>query len=221
MQGDERADTARLREYWDSVVRGTPTDAGDLDAASAAVVQQLHALYQPPLPDPAFRHRLQEELMGAAALPPFSGANGAVRHSPSIATSPPGGIAPVPQRGSPSRRIFPDLDRGRMLGHLATAALLLLTLVSAYRLFVAPHGGGPSDPQTSVPALAGTPPPALPPGVSEDTVVFQQVFDELPADAHWAGVTRTDPGARGVHVHRRPTGLWGSDRMCSRSRAGP
>jgi hypothetical protein len=192
MQGDERADVERLRRYWDGVVQGTPTNADDLDAASTAVVRRLHELYQPPLPDPAFRQRLQEEYMNATTVQPriATPPTGDDR-----ATSPNSWTAPVPYHRSPPPWFF--ADRGRVLSHLATAALLLLTLVSAYRLFVAPHGGGPSEPRTTLPAVASTPAPTLPPGVKEDTIVFQQVLDELPVYAQWAGVGRTTvaPGA--------------------------
>ena len=189
MNGDERADVERLRRYWDGVVQGTPTDAADLDAATAAVVHHLHAFYQPPLPDTAFRHHLQEKLMGAAAWPPVFSADSPVRHAPSLATGPNGWsesrsqALPPPSRGLPSR--------GRVFSRLTTAVFLLLSLGLGLGT-IAFHRGVPLAPRHAsviLAALEGTPATSLP-GVIEDTVLFQQVLEDIPDDAHSAEVDR-------------------------------
>src|SRR4051812_14359545 len=67
--GDDRADVERLRSYWDGVVHGDVTVPDELDPGAAAIVQQLHGLYQPSQPNSEFRDQLKEALMATAMHP--------------------------------------------------------------------------------------------------------------------------------------------------------
>ena len=82
---------------------------------------------------------------------------------------------------------------------LATAALVLMTLIASYVVFVGRlRPQGPAQP-AFIPALMGTPEASPVPGITEDTVVFHHILDDIPADAMWAGIERAtiDPGPTG------------------------
>ena len=191
MAGGDRADVERLRAYWDGVVQGDPTVPDDLDPGTAAMVQQLHAWYRPPLPDPAFHVRLQEELMHSAAVSPL----GAVPkpHGLPVPLQPAqtGGLHRVPRAGCRDARGQP----GRMLGYLASAALVVVTLVAAYLAFGPSRPAGtPTGPSANLPALLAPATPA--PGAMTEEVVLETTLFGLAYDvADDAGLdpSRPDP----------------------------
>jgi hypothetical protein len=169
MAGSDRSDVERLRAYWDGVVQGDLTVPEDLDPSTVATVQQLHAWYRPPLPNLAFHTRLQEELMNSAAVSPLDAAPKAPWSGSQVTTNPRGWSAPA--------------GRGRVLEYLASAALVLVTLVAAYLAFgPSHHVGAPTGPSTSVPALQAPATPA-PSDMTEGMVLQTTNFgiaEELP-----------------------------------------
>ena len=194
MAGGERADVERLRAYWDGVVRGDPTVPDDLDPDTVAMVQQLHAWYRPPLPDSAFHVRLQEELMTNAAV---SSRLAAPWSAGPIATSPNGRSAPVSTRLLQRR---PLAAPGRMLSYLASAALVVVTLVVTYLAF-GPSGPAGTDtgPSANLPALLAPATPA-PRALTGEVVLESTSFGlayELPTTPATIEMSRLElpPGA--------------------------
>jgi hypothetical protein len=173
MVGGDRADVERLRAYWDGVVQGDPTAPDHLDPGTAAVVRQLHALYRPPLPDPAFHDRLQEDLMHSATVPSRIAAPWSAGP---IATSPNGRSAPGSTRLLQRR---PPAAPGRMLSYLASAALVVVTLVATYLAFGPSRPGeAPTAPSANLPMLLA---PATPAPTEEPIIAWTIPADALPA----------------------------------------
>ena len=102
-----------------------------------------------------------------------------VRHEP-LPTPRSAAPSPLAAAGSSARL---DTARGRLAGQLATAALLLLTIVL---------GGAATSLSHSGPAPRG-----LPGGVSEDRILAQGRVEAVPLGARWAGVMTASlaPGA--------------------------
>jgi hypothetical protein len=125
---DAGREVEQLRDHWDALVTGGASAPGDLDPNLAETVRRLHALYQPPAPDPAFVGKLEEELMAsthAAGSPPpvlaspaWTTPNGRILASPRLWRSRPGAGPRLPG----------------ILAQLATAVLVLL-LAGAYVVF--------------------------------------------------------------------------------------
>ena len=184
----------QLSRYWDARGAGRPTtarEALDLDPILIDTVEHLYA-HDAPFPDPRFLNRLEHTLMDTIVLP--------AGHTPGSGppVSPNGRVA-VLSRPGPSP-VLPDATgRGRwVLAPLATAALVLLILIGSYVAFGGPlHVGRMDDTPAMLPALNGTPEASPVPGVTEDAVVFDQVFADIPALATWARLARTtlQPGA--------------------------
>ena len=212
MSPDDREAIDDLDRYLDRLVGGRPflPEGEGLDPDLAEASRQFHALDardHVPNPNPAFRRRLQEDLMHRAAI---SFSNRPLADVPGASTTANGRPRGLPLRpghnpGGRSRRWSP-------LPWLATAAVVLLTLASgfaAYRLapsspnddrtFFAGPGATVEAPAGAVPgseecrvapvlldrwALTGTPsvPPAvpLPPGPYEGSPGVSE--DGLPAD---------------------------------------
>ena len=106
-------------DYWDAVGRGDLAHSGEIDPSLAATIARLHALDAVPLPDPAFAARLEQSLIDTgpwlSLLP--------------VATRPP----TTPEESRHPRVLSPSArsPRRTMVSGLATAALVLLTLLSA------------------------------------------------------------------------------------------
>lgn len=186
MAGGDRSDVERLRVYWDGVVQGDLTVPEDLDPSTVAMVQQLHAWYRPPLPNLAFRTRLQEELMNSAAVSPLGAASKAPWSGSQVTTNPRGWSVPA--------------GRGRVLGYLTSAALVLVTLVVGYLAFgPSRHVGAPTGPSTNIPALQAPATPA-PSDMTETGVLETTNFGiayELPTTPATIEMSRGEllPGA--------------------------
>jgi hypothetical protein len=144
-----------IDRFWDQIAQGRARDAGDLDPTTAATLRRLHASDDRPGPDRAFTNRLREELMHAHmhahASEPFAELR--------LPLAPGDGIRPLPGR----------IDRRSFAAHLATAALLLLTLVGSFFAFGIGRPGRLNDVPVFLPALGGTP-------VAE-AVVTETLFD--------------------------------------------
>ncbi len=180
MERDERDRADALDRHWDALLRGETTSAtADLDADLAMLVARLHAAGSaiPTLfsdPEQAWR-----ELRQASTPPPASGSDGEL--------TPP--AWPYPN-GHALADLFPRRSetslprrRGRwVLTQLATAALLLLTLVAG---FAAIRQRAPEAPEEGrwVPALSRALETA--PGGVSDTPLIETSFspEELPHGA--------------------------------------
>jgi hypothetical protein len=162
---DDRADVERLRAYWDGVVHGNPTGPDDLDPSTAATVQRLHALYQPPLPTPEFRDQLKEALVATTMHPE----SGLISH-PWMSRS---GRSPndhLVRRPLPSIVQASAPARGRwILAHVATAALLILMMVGSLVLFGPGRAHRQEEAPDAIPALGAT---ASTPASADPTAVL-------------------------------------------------
>ena len=141
-----------LRRFWDEIARGGPATPGDLDPEFAATIRRLHAMRDVPPPNPAYAKRLRESLMDATSVPvPFDLSQNPIAN---------GLTAPRIGWTLPSVRPAPRTHRGRLVGSLATAALLLVTLVASLVAF------GPlrPKPEARLPMMAAvaTPSPGQP-----------------------------------------------------------
>lgn len=110
MAGSEFETIDRLDDYWDAVVRRDEADLRGLDPALAETVQQLHALDDAPVPDPAFGQQLWQELM-----------------EDGTASGQPNGLETAAVRWKPVRRPRVTLGRWPLAG---VAAAILATLVA-------------------------------------------------------------------------------------------
>lgn len=132
--------------FWDQASQGRSGSAGDLDAADAATIRRLHAFDDRPEPNPAFTRQLRENLMHARTIQVSSGPSGLPL---------PNSRASHPWRIGPQAR--PPLSRHWALTQLATAALLLLTMVGSFLAFgPGRRGQEPQDPAV-IPAISGSP----------------------------------------------------------------
>jgi hypothetical protein len=140
-----------LARYWDAITGGHPADPLGLDSELAAAIQSFHRLAaedDTQRPDPRFVHDLLEELMATATsvTPGFvwqlDAPGQSLNSRPwSAHASPP----LQPRRGSWTG------------GTLATAALVLLTLIGSLLAIGSHRFRVEEDAQLVVPALVGTP----------------------------------------------------------------
>src|SRR5215218_2626464 len=105
--GDDMERGESIDHFWDQITQDHADVASDRDPVDAATIRYLHAFDDRPGLDPAFRHRLREELMHADAIP--------VPSQPSL--------LPYTNRRASQRW---------GLAPFATAALLVLTLVGGF-----------------------------------------------------------------------------------------
>ncbi|MFN8592154.1 MAG: hypothetical protein U0031_11910 [Thermomicrobiales bacterium] len=177
---DERYDQA-LDRLWDAIVLGQTRAEEDVDPMDTMSLQMLQQHGQLPDLDPEFRRRLRRALLGARSLP--------VSTSPStFAPSERESRLPGPL---PFARVPHDSIHGPRRwtwGHLATMALVALTLLAGYIAF-GPRPRREFAALVSIPALDGTP-AASPVSDLTDETIFLQKFDEIPPRAYWTGVER-------------------------------
>jgi hypothetical protein len=176
-----------IDRFWDQVVQGrVDTEAGDLTPADVTAIRWFHAIDDRPEPSSAFARHLWEDLMQSATnsiVPNRSLRVGANGHTGPVA------LVPVPTLGSGvGWRSWP--------ASLATAALVLLTLLASYVAFGGPLRQHWEERPAFVPALTGTP-EVRPAGVTTDEVLLQGTFDTIPQWADFSGVKRAvlQPGA--------------------------
>ena len=160
-----------IDRFWDQITQGHADPTGDLDPAHAATIRYLHTFDDRPEPSPAFRRHLRDELMHAHAIPvsshssPLPLSNGRVSH--------PGWAVP---------QMSPPASGRSALAPLATAALLVLTLVGGFLAFGADRPGRQAIAPLLLPAISGT--PATTQG-NEPTVetLLDTTFADLPLGA--------------------------------------
>ena len=174
---------AAIDRFWDQVTQGRVAASGNLDPGDAATIRALHAGDDRPGPSLAFRRQLREELMHAEAIPFVS--EPTLRPRPNGRTSYPWSDTSLGRPWSP-----------RQLGWapLATAALVVLTLVGSFFAF------GPGRPGRQVPLPAILPAsiatPATPqPGVTETLLVDTSVTTPAGPTGIWVYAYVMKPGA--------------------------
>jgi mannose-6-phosphate isomerase-like protein (cupin superfamily) len=191
---------AQISRTWDAIARGiAPEDPESSDPTFIETMRRLRELGEQPRPDPTFADRLEDDLMRAmtsnlALLPPLVTPTDVPNGRLSL-------ISPLTQ--------LPNLRSSRRrwaLAQLATAALVLLTLLGSFVALRAPLRF--TDPDTRpaiIPAMddnamvsaVGTPARERLPSGMADTILMQGTFDALPSKANWAGIQRITlaPGA--------------------------
>jgi hypothetical protein len=180
-----------LDRSWDVLFRGDPIapETQGLDPDLAVALERVHTLNVVPPVDPVFASRLWEELMHTHATadrllsPP---------DRPPMAASP---ILALPLRPTANVTV-PAMPRSRWpWGHLATAALLLLTLVSV--VVLGRIRSAPDEPSRSLSALVAAPTPAVSLETRFAATLPAAMFPTAPGDRTfnaWHAVL--DPGAR-------------------------
>ena len=169
MSSDRAAD--RLNEHLDAVVTGNATPLHDIDASLAAAVERFFAADDAPAPAPGLVDHVWEELMTHHAAP--------VAYGSGISAVPPGrtGWAPLHPRATPRPHDGPSA-----IAYLATAALLVLTLIGG---FVALRGSpqllGPDPRPLIIPAIDSTPESGLPPGAITEDIVMWATLEQMPS----------------------------------------
>ena len=159
-------------------------------------------------PEPAFVHRLLEEMMAATPVGPVTSAD-ADRPSSRrpLAT-------PAPSELAATRWRLPTP------GGLTTAALVLLTVVLGLRVLggwrPAPQWAAPAD----VPAVVATPDASSVPDAPTGIVVFDQRIDRLPAGALWVGIEQWTVGPGAVLAQGDRTTTLGIGTMVYRVESG-
>jgi hypothetical protein len=141
MERDEAID-----RFWDQIAEGHAGFAGDLDPADAATIRFLHARDDRPRPEPVFRSQLREELVSAPAT--------SVSSRPSPLPLPNGRVS-QPRWDGPREQAV--ASRRWSLAPLATAALLVLTLVGGFVVSGAGRSGRLALAPLLLPAISGTP----------------------------------------------------------------
>ncbi len=137
MPDPREPDEEQLAAYWDDVVKRTPRQPNPVDPETARLIDRVHALYRPSVPDSQFRDRLRKELlMTAMTSPRMKSPNG---YSSFVLPQP----APTAVSGSP-RAVWHGLTRGRA-ATLAAVAALALALVVASLPFLGLRLGWPAE----------------------------------------------------------------------------
>jgi hypothetical protein len=145
---------ASLGRYWDEVVRARPAEPGNLEPTLAETVHRLHARDDAPGADVAFAARLLVTLQDhmAAMLLDMSQLAAPLPLDPPAtngrtpATWP---QLPLPYPTSPRRPAWP-------LAHIASAALVAITLAFAFLVVGPPPRGGPDEQTAEAPAAVDT-----------------------------------------------------------------
>lgn len=131
MAGPEYDAIERFARYWDAFAAGATNEPDLADPTLAATVSRLHALDNLPDIDPSFQRRLEGSLLGPnVAADVLPGTTPLPVGDHDLHTSLNGRAVAQPWRvrapGAPS-----PMRRGWSLAQLATAALLLLTLLGS------------------------------------------------------------------------------------------
>ncbi|MFN8590312.1 MAG: hypothetical protein U0031_02540 [Thermomicrobiales bacterium] len=156
----------RLSAHLDAVVTGAPPQPTALDPAMAESVDRFFAADDAPSPPPGLADRVWEDLLFQTNARPVGNPREVLGPSRDDTARPSAGRLNQPPRDHtpPSRR---------MLTHLATAALVLLTLVGSLLALRGPlRLVGQEEQPASIPAVSGTP---------NITTVMETVVTEWPA----------------------------------------
>jgi hypothetical protein len=174
-EDDIRRDEA-IDRFWDRFARGHPEIIEDLDPVDVATIRHLHAVDDRPGPTEGFRHKLREDLLQAEAT----------LSSRRLRSHPRSDDRAIQTWRRVSQT--PLTGRHGAVTQLATAALLLLTLVGSFLAF-GPGGSWQRDLPAFLPAISGPP-------VTPQTVVTETLLD---------ATTYGIPDGQGIVVLKRLT----------------
>ena len=179
-----------LGRYWDDVVQGRLADSGELDPALVATVQALHARDNAPDAHRAFAARLWADLEDHIASAPAAPRPSASLMQDDVrAGVQPKDLAMLPSL-APADASKPSSLRW-VSTQLATAAIVVLTLVAGYVALSVTRPGKSSDAQQSLQAPAPEL-PALAPAdpATQQGLLAQMTATGLPPDADYVAVER-------------------------------
>jgi hypothetical protein len=159
---NERDQIRQLDHFWDRGIDG-PDGPDHLDAALATTVRRLHALHQPPDIDPEFQRRLLRSLVDTGPHPAGDRSHRVTFTSNGHAES-----------RLPGRLPRAMTARPWAIAQLATAALLLLTMVSSLVAF-GPLRPGSRGSLLALPTILNAP-------ARDDDAMTNTLFDESVAD---------------------------------------
>jgi mannose-6-phosphate isomerase-like protein (cupin superfamily) len=166
----DRGAADRLSEHLDVVFSGDIIRSGGLDPTLGDVIERFFAADDAPGPPPGLADQIWKELSERAALPalaPYELASHPERN----------GRVPIPFR----RNAQPERDSSA-LAYLATAALIVLTLVGG---ILASRGSlrlpGPDEQAAIIPAIANTPEGRVPADDSADAVLLRETIEQMPS----------------------------------------
>jgi hypothetical protein len=169
----------RLSNYLDAVVTGESARAGDLEPELTAAVEDFFAADDAPGPPPGLADSVWQQLMGPAAVEQFGPNGSALSPTPNGRSATGPWLTVLPDRPAEPRR-----NGSRTLAYLATAALILLTLVGG---FVAYRDAipliGPDQRAIILPAIDTAPERVLPAKSLGDAVLLRSRIDQMPPEA--------------------------------------
>ena len=193
-QNGRESDLARqsgpLSVYWNAVIDGEARAPRDLDPGLAAVVDRLHAIDSAPPLSAARQEQIWRNLI-AGSVP-----------DDRVAPAP----KPIESRNGREYVVLarpaavPVTRRTWLLTHFATAALVLLAVVSGFLVFLRPHlSPGSPAPRLVISQIDVNRAPLLPLGVISDLSLVEATFREMPPGGkpYWGEVSRPvlAPGA--------------------------
>jgi DNA-binding beta-propeller fold protein YncE len=189
----------QLSQYWDERDTGQPRVTPvkpDLDPTLIDTIEGLHARDDARLPDPRFIHRLERTLTEAITSTP---ALAPAFPSTGIPTT----VAPRPNSRLGHRSALQEAAAGRRwpVGHLATAALITLMLITSFAAF---GPGRPRRPE-ALPAVI----PAMGASTTPDPAQRQAVAEFLWETTGGPDLPLNNPGALAVDGDGN---LWVADR---------
>ena len=165
----ERGAADRLNDQLDAVVTGTATPSHDIDPSLGATVERFFAADDAPAPAPGLADHVWEELMNLHTE--------TVPHVSGISTLLPGRKGWTPLRYGPTS---PPHRGPSAIAYLATAALLVLTLIAGFAaLRGSPRLLGPDQRPLIIPALESTPEPVLPSDAITDDIISRATLETL------------------------------------------
>jgi hypothetical protein len=174
----DRSAADRLNEHLDAVVTGEAARFGDLEPELATAVEGFFAADDAPAPPPGLADHVWRQLMVHAEVEEF------VPIGSALPSHPNGRSAINPRLATlPSRPANPWRNGPSTLTYLATAALILLTLVGGFVAF----GWSmllvrPEQRAIVIPATDRTPEPVLPTEPIANTLLLQSRLDQMPPE---------------------------------------
>ena len=172
MRDNHRHDPAitSLGRYWDEVLQGRPADSGALDPALAETVRQLHARDDAPGATSDFAARLLTHLEERMTTTHGDLTTPSERLRLSMMPST-NGRTPISSLWPPLPSRRSSRPWGRSMTHLATAALVVVTLAAAYLAFGPPRSDGQGEQLARVPAAIVAPATPSQSAMTDETLV--------------------------------------------------
>jgi hypothetical protein len=173
-----RSAADRLNEHLDAVVTGEAARFGDLEPELTTAVEGFFAADDAPAPPPGLAEHVWQQLLSLAEVEEFAPIGSVLPPNPNGQSAINPRLAIVPGRSASPRRNGPST-----LTYLATAALILLTLVGGFVAF----GWSmllvrPEQRAIILPATERTPEPVLPTEPLADALLLQSRLDQMPSE---------------------------------------